>query len=195
MKRFYVVFGLDGSGKTTLIKNYLEKNTDFKYFHFLPTNKNITKDYMFTKNNIKEKKYTRDDSFIENILSFVRIIKSLVITRIFFFKFIKHNFISDRYIYGYYGQPYPLKYFGNKNIAKYVFKISTKPQLCFFIDTPVNICFSRKPELPIEEMEQERKRWLELSKILNAKILDGSKSEENILFQLEHYLNQDPLHS
>ena len=39
---------------------------------------------MFTKNNIKEKKYTRDDSFIENILSFVRIIKSLVITRIFF---------------------------------------------------------------------------------------------------------------
>ena len=82
-----------------------------------------------------------------------------------------------------------------KNIAKFVIKISTRPQLCFFIDTPVEICFSRKPELPIEEMEEERKRWLELSKVINAKILDGSKGEENLLLQLESYINQDLLYS
>ena len=195
MKKFYVVFGLDGSGKTTLIKNYIEKNSNFKYFHFLPTNKNISNDYMLIKNNISEKIFTKENSFVENILSYFRIIKSLLITRIFYFKFLQNNFISDRYIYGYYAQPYPLKYFGNKNIAKFVIKISTRPQLCFFIDTPVEICFSRKPELPIEEMGEERNRWLELSKEINAKILDGSKGEENLLLQLESYINQDLLYS
>ena len=54
MKKFYVVFGLDGSGKTTLIKNYIEKNSNFKYFHFLPTNKNISNDYVIIKNNISK---------------------------------------------------------------------------------------------------------------------------------------------
>lgn len=194
MKKFYVVFGLDGSGKTTLIKNYLEKNSNFKCFHFLPTNKNIINDCVVINNNLNKKDFTKDSSYIENILSYFRIIKSLLITRIFYFKFLQNNFISDRYIYGYYAQPYPLKYFGNKNIAKFIIKISTRPQLCFFIDTPVEVCFSRKPELPIKEMREERKRWFELSKVLNAKILDGSKSEENLLLQLESYINQDLLY-
>lgn len=195
MKKFYVVFGLDGSGKTTLIKNYIEKNSNFKYFHFLPTKKNISNDYMIIKNNINEKIFIKNQSLIEYIFSYLRIIKSLIITRILYFKFLQNNFISDRYIYGYYAQPYPLKYFGNKNIAKFIINISTKPNLCFFIDTPVEICFSRKPELPIKEMGEERKRWLELSKVINAKILDGSKSEENLLLQLESYINQEQLYS
>ena len=189
MKKFYVIFGLDGSGKTTLIKNYIEKNEEFKYFHFLPTRKNITNNNLLFNNDINEKKYTKDLSLKENIFSYIRIIKSLLITKISYFKFIRYNFISDRYIYGYFAQPYPLKYFGSINIAKFVIKIATRPHICFFIDTPVEICFLRKPELPIEEMKEERKRWLELSKVLNAKILDGSKSEENLLLQLESYIN------
>ena len=75
MKKFYVVFGLDGSGKTTLIKNYIEKNSNFKYFHFLPTSKNISNNYMIIKNNISEKIFTKEKSFLENILSYFRIIK------------------------------------------------------------------------------------------------------------------------
>ena len=34
MKKFYVVFGLDGSGKTTLIKNYIEKIQTLNIFIF-----------------------------------------------------------------------------------------------------------------------------------------------------------------
>ena len=55
MKKFYVVFGLDGSGKTTLIKNFLGKNTDFKYFIFYQLIKISLETICLLKTTLKKK--------------------------------------------------------------------------------------------------------------------------------------------
>ena len=189
MDKFYVVFGLDGSGKTTLIKNFIEKNISFDYFHFLPTKKNSSKKQLYTVSKTVKKDYFKKEDLNLKLMSYLRIIKNFLLLKFFFYKFKNCNFISDRYIYGYFAQPYPLKYYGSRLFAEKIINKSRQPNSIFFIDTPVEICYSRKPELPKEEMIKERLLWLELATKTNANILDGRKSELELLNQLESFLN------
>lgn len=189
MNNFITIVGLDGSGKTTLIKNFIKKNPKYKYFHFIPTKSNFMLSFSLENSKtITKKEYLPSSSFIKLSMSYIRILKTFFIVRLFSFRLNNKNIISDRYIYGYFSQPIPLKYFGSQKFAKNIINLVKKPNIFIFLDTSPEICFSRKAELPLSELQSERIRWLELTKIINGKILDGNTNEIDLVSKLENII-------
>jgi thymidylate kinase len=189
LNNFITIVGLDGSGKTTLINNFIKKNPTYEYFHFTPKKSNFSLSFSLENSKtITKKDFLPSSSFNKITMSYVRILKTFFTVHLLSYRLKNKNIISDRYIYGYFAQPIPLKYFGKEKFAKIIINYIKKPYIFIFLDTSPEICFSRKAELPLNELQSERIKWIELTKMMNGNILDGNISETDLVSKLENII-------
>ena len=64
-----------------------------------------------------------------------------------------------------------------------------RPQLVILLDAPPDVLYSRKRELPFEEIARQREAYLELTRNLsNGYVVDASKPLDEVVFRVERLI-------
>ena len=156
--------GVDGSGKTTiikkLIKRFKKKFKAVKYLHLRP--------YFFLTDKrtvIKKPHYKKENT--SKILSFLKIILWLVIYRIFFFiNSYKKNqlIIFDRYAHDLLIDPIRYNFKLSKNLTKFILNLFPEPDAWIILTASDVKIEKRKKELPRHELKKQKKFYLNFSR-------------------------------
>lgn len=158
-----VVFeGIDNSGKTTVSKRLVQLFDGFTWTKE-PTFSTEQADRLNSPECIDEN--YRESLFLESRLG-----------RQDFYK--EHNCFLDRYIWS--GMAYANVYSpGVFPFAKVIYRnynLFKKPDLVFFMDTPVDLCHSREPALSVEELEKRLVGYRSTENLIDSPIVhvDGT---------------------
>jgi thymidylate kinase len=157
------VVGPDGVGKTT-VAGALRSAADTPsfYFHFVPTSDRSAADDPGRSYGMK-----RDDG-ANMFLGWLRLVKSILRAYLGYLRFIRPRLregeliIGDRWIYGYWGQPYTHRYRGPDWVTKLALRITPKPDLVALLTAPPQVIHDRKQELTVEAAAAELERWRRL---------------------------------
>tara|TARA_B110000285_G_C15086468_1_gene596494 strand:+ start:96 stop:692 length:597 start_codon:yes stop_codon:yes gene_type:complete len=174
--------GVDGSGKSTLIKQLnkkLKKNyKKIKNLHLRP--------YFFltdtsTVNTNPHAKQTRS-----KLASLIKIFIWLFMYRIFFLiNLNKKNqlIIFDRYAHDLLIDKIRYRFLLPKKITQFILNLFPKPHLWIFLKAPISLIEKRKKELSNKELKRQMREYINFSKKQkNMIIIDTSKTiEKNIL--------------
>ena len=201
-QKFICFIGIDGSGKTTLAKRIVEtlyKEGQFIYVHSL-INVRILKPFMklgrwlFVKGKSKKDNYQEFSEEKRSRFSKHRILFPLYKFLLFLdytpqvFRKVAipliqgKNLVSDRYVYDTLINMGLNMNYNALRIAHSInafFRFFPRPDITFLIDVPEEVAFSRKDDIPdIEYLRERRHIYLELAKIFQMYILDGTKPLE-----------------
>lgn len=185
---FYVFIGLDGAGKSSAINEllYLYKNS--KSFHFIPKTENNKKsNKVIIKKNLKV-----PSNKLVIIFSFFRIIKNLIKCWIFIplDSFRLNYLFGDRYIYGYFTEPIPLKFYLSKRFSLNLISLFPKPNKIFYIEINEEQSKLRKNELNMDQMKVVRSNIENLSKELKnvVKINAEDKNINEVINEIARHI-------
>ena len=180
--RKYVFLGIDGSGKTSIIKKVaerlIEKKLNVVVFHLLPRKvKNIPE----LKPHLKK---SRSKTF-----SFIKIIYFLVRFYIYEFLFFYSNkiILFDRHPIDLLADPVRYRFNLKKSTTKFILKLFPKITKIIFIDTEPKQAFYRKRESNISYLSKINKNYLLLCnhypilKIKNTSLDDTVKKVLKII--------------
>ncbi|MFC1621990.1 hypothetical protein ACFL13_01205 [Patescibacteria group bacterium] len=204
-----IVFsGVDGSGKTTLAHNLVNRlkkeKTHAKYVYmgnyFILTG--IVKFIHYVYRHIKKTPVVRGNpllgtkekpmlskcwlffSILENLLVYMKL-KILSILGIVV--------ISDRYFYD---RLLGLEYHGysSKLLSQMYLKMTPRPTHLFMIDVDEEVSLQRevKEKHPLEFYKCLRQKYMKLATLLNAKVLDGNMSKEIMLEKVMTEIKNKP---
>lgn len=165
-KALVVFEGIDNSGKTTVSKKLVQLFDGFTWTKE-PTFSTEQADRLNSPECTDEN--YRESLFLESRLG-----------RQDFYK--EHNCFLDRYIWS--GMAYANVYSpGVFPFAKVIYRnynLFKKPDLVFFMDTPVDLCQFREPSLSIDELEKRLSGYQETEHLVDYPIVhvDGTMSVE-----------------
>jgi len=187
-KNFYVFVGLDGSGKSSTIDELLKIYADSRSFHFIPKFNNVT-----NTNDIKSKKNLKTpSSHLIRILSIFRVIKNLLISWFFipFNSFKSKYLFGDRYVYGYYTEPIPLKFYLGKKLSLKLISLFPKPHKIFYLEINEEMSKHRKDELNMTQIQTVRENIENLSTKMNniVKIDAEYKNINELVDEIRRYI-------
>lgn len=213
--KFVCFFGIDGSGKTTLInesiKRLNQKGVKFNYvwgshqLYFLRPIIVLGKRILF-RNSSSSKDYNRYVSSINKIgkssflsLCYQGAIFIEYLVQIFFKisipLLIGKNIISDRYIYDTVVNMkvnLGLEESTLNKIIKVLLKIIPAPDLIFFVDVPEELAFARKTDTPsIEYLRIRRILFKKIAESYHAIFIDGTKSIEELYSLIEESIQSN----
>ena len=174
--------GVDGSGKSTLIKilkkklnkNYKKiKKLHLRPYLFLTDNRTVIK-------NPHAKKKPRSQ-----LISFFMISMWLIIYRIFFLINLKKKnqlIIFDRYADDLLIDQTRYRFYLRKKFTEFIIDLFPQPDLWIFVNAPIKLIEKRKKELPTLELKKQIKKYKSLSKKKNSILLinTSDKIEKNI---------------
>src|SRR5215217_3315128 len=85
--------------------------------------------------------------------------------------------------------PRRYRYGGPAWVARAVGWFIPRPQLVILLDAPPDVLYSRKRELPFEEIARQREAYLELTrKLSNGYVVDASKPLDEVVFRVERLI-------
>lgn len=206
-KKIAYLIGIDGAGKTTLAHNIVNKLncdnvTHFAYvyarhFPFLVAPlKLFARKTLFRKSSqsldydvYKMKKKSVVDKFklFSYLYSFLWTIDYLLITylRILPTYFKNKNIIIDRYYLDFIVNLSDSMNLSNEEmlkLAKFITKLFPKPSLFLFIDTPCEIAFQRKNDIPsIDYLQIRRSKYMALANYFQFFVFDGQKTQDELV--------------
>lgn len=218
MKKFKLIniIGIDGAGKTTLAKSLTDdlkitdKSVHYRYCQYFA--KILYPIKLFAKLSIMRKadefgdynRYNRTKKatsnrfpLLANIYAFTWLIDYIFQV---FFKvtvpvFFGQKLIIDRYIFDI---AVNLSITTNNEIVyavkliRFFLIFAPKPDLTVFIDLAEEIALSRKDDIQdIEYLRERRKRYLSLAKAYGFIVIDGAKSQEQVLYDAKRILGID----
>jgi thymidylate kinase len=175
--------GVDGSGKSTLIKKL---------------NKQLKKSYKIIKNlHLRPYFFLTDTSTVNSnphnqkparsqIMSLIKILIWLFIYRIFFIINLnkqKKLIIFDRYAHDLLIDKIRYRFNLPKKLTQFILNLFPKPHLWIVLKAPIKLIEKRKKELPISELKRQMREYINFSKKQkNTLIIDTSnKIKNNIL--------------
>jgi len=187
-KNFYVFVGLDGSGKSSTIEELLKIYTNSRSFHFIPKLNNVSNNY-----DIKSKKNLKaPSSYLLRILSILRVIKNLFISwfLIPLNSFRSKYLFGDRYVYGYYTEPIPLKFYLGNMLSLVLISLFPKPHKIFYLEINEELSKYRKDELNISQIQTVRDNIEYLSTKMNniIKIDAEHKNINELVDEIRTYI-------
>ena len=159
--------GVDGSGKTTLIKQLnkqLKRNyKNIKNLHLRP--------YLFlTDTSTVNKKPHDKKKLSSHSVSLVRILIWLFMYHIFFFINLKKKnqlIIFDRYAHDLLVDNIRYRFNLPKKITQFILKLFPKPHLWIILKAPIKLIEKRKKELPNKELKRQMNEYIFFSKKKN----------------------------
>lgn len=97
--------------------------------------------------------------------------------------------IFDRYYYDYYADIYRYHYSFSKRVPRLFSFMIPSPDLVFVLDAPAEVLFNRKKELEIDEIERQRKSFLDFSKKRkNTFVINVDRSIDDIVKEITSYI-------
>jgi len=95
----------------------------------------------------------------------------------------------DRHFVDLWVDPRRYRYGGPMGLARFVGRLVPKPDLFIVLDLPAEVAHARKPEVPLEEARRLRERYLALARSLpNAHVVDASRPLEDVVAEVEEIL-------
>jgi thymidylate kinase len=158
------VIGVDGSGKSSLIK---ELNKILKKSYITIKNLHLRPYLFLTDKRTVINKPHNQKRLLTRIESFMMIIIWLIIYRIFFFiNLHKKNqlIIFDRYANDLLVDNIRYQYNLSKKVTQLILNLFPEPNLWILLKAPVQIIQKRKKELPTKELKRQMKEYLNFSK-------------------------------
>ena len=185
LNKINIVFvGLDGSGKSTSIKNFRNKieilNPKIQYMGWKEFKNPIIKFYRNIKYSKREGDYNlaeSDDIELKSILKILVYYSELYLRYILNFLNLKTKIIIyDRYFYDWLINV-------ESNLVRNFFKfITPRSHIIFFLTAPIEIMHKRKKEISIKNLEILNKKYLSLlSTFKNVYIIDTNNNEEEVV--------------
>jgi thymidylate kinase len=174
--------GVDGSGKSTLIKGIKKKlkkkYQSIKYIHLRP--------YLFLTDKSTINKNPHNQKKIKSQFeSFLKILFWLFMYKIFFFiKFKKKNqlIIFDRYAHDLLVDKKRYRFNLTKKLTKYILSFFPTPNLWIILTAPINKIEKRKKELSTSELKRQVKSYINFAKSKkNSLIVNTGKNIQSCI--------------
>ncbi len=183
--------GVDGSGKSTLIKLLRKKLKNkfrkIKYIHLRPYL--ILLDKSTVKSNPHNSKTTWP-----MLLNFFRILYWLIIYRFFFYLFAynsKQLIIFDRYAHDLMIDRTRYKFNLPNRITKFILNLFPNPNLWIVLNAPIKVLEKRKKELPTKELKKQIKIYLNFAKQRkNSIVVNTNNSVQSCLSLIIKKINR-----
>ena len=183
--------GVDGSGKSTLIKLLRKKLKNkfrkIKYIHLRPYL--ILLDKSTVQANPHKSKKTWPI-----LLNFFRILYWLIIYRFFFYLFGNNSnqlIIFDRYAHDLMIDPIRYKFNLPINIAKFILDLFPNPNLWIVVNAPIKVLEKRKKELPTKELKRQIRTYLNFAKQRkNSIVVNTNNSVQSCLSLIIKKINR-----
>jgi thymidylate kinase len=179
--RFVVIVGPDGVGKTTIARQVLTAHRGpTAYFHFRPPVQRPMDPLPPEWSAPPPSKGSKDGSVI---LGWVRLARNFAwfwiayLTRVLPATHRGALVIGDRWAYGYFAQPYALKYYGPPWLARVALRTMPQPDVVVNLTAPSHVIHDRKPELAPEEIKSELSVWLH-TPARNLRTIDASAATD-----------------
>src|SRR5210317_59676 len=174
--------GVDGSGKSTLIKLLTKKLKNkfrkIKYIHLRPYL--ILLDKSVVKSNPHNSNVTWPILF-----NFVRILYWLIIYRFYFYLFANNSrqlIIFDRYAHDLMIDPIRYKFNLPNRITKFILNLFPNPTHWIVLNAPIKVLEKRKKELPTRELKKQIRSYLNFAKKRkNSIVVNTSNSIQSSL--------------
>ncbi|MGI8771307.1 MAG: hypothetical protein ACR2JE_07710 [Acidobacteriaceae bacterium] len=95
-----------------------------------------------------------------------------------------HLVISDRYFYDMLIDSKRIRYGGPRWLLRLIGKIIPKPELTLLLNAPPEVLWSRKQEVPFEEVVRQQKAYLELAgRLKSVVVIDAAQPLETVIRQ------------
>lgn len=92
--------------------------------------------------------------------------------------------IFDRYFYDILVDPKRVRYGGPKWLLNFLARLVPKPDLVLFLNASPKVLWSRKQEVPYEEVERQQWKYLDMArKMENAVVIDAAQSRGKVLLE------------
>jgi len=177
--------GVDGSGKSTLIKE-IKKKFKIKYLHLRPyfflTDKRII---------IKNPHAPKQTQLV--ITSFFRLLSWLFIYKFFFYLNSgnkKELIVFDRYVHDILIDPIRYNFNLSKKITKKILSYFPQPDLWIILNTKPYIAYKRKKEISMNETIRQSKEYLKFAKNKkNSIVIDTSRNLKKSISILTKTIN------
>jgi len=182
--------GVDGTGKTTLIKKLSKKLSNkykkIKYLHLRP--------YLFLLDksliNSNPHKHKQPHSMF---VSLIKILIWLFIYKFFFFINLKKKnqlIIFDRYVHDLLIDKIRYRFNLNNSLTKYILNLFPEPHLWLFLKAPIEIIEKRKKELSTRELKKQMKAYMSFAKTKkNSLLIDTNKNTAENLSLITKKIN------
>ena len=156
--------GVDGSGKSTLIKLLRKKLKNkfkkIKYVHLRPYL------ILLDKSTVQANPHKTKKTW-PILLNFIRILYWLIIYRLFFYLFAnkpRQLIIFDRYADDLMIDPIRYKFNLPNRITKFILNFFPNPSLWIVLNAPIKVLEKRKKELPTRELKKQIRSYLNFAK-------------------------------
>ncbi len=188
---FVVVVGPDGVGKTTLATSLMRAwDGPVSYFHFLPTSENsmISDPGVVHETQVPQPKPSRNGN---PVMGVARILRNVIRSWFAYWKHIRPRVrrgaivVGDRWVYGYVGQPYSLRFYGPSWLAKVGVRFAPKPDLLIRLSAGPELIAHRKAELSISEIRTEIGLWKTLDFLPQLDLDTGAEPDRLALQAVE----------
>ena len=168
--------GVDGSGKSTLIKQIKKKfknKIKIKYLHLRPYIFLTDKRTVIKNPHIKKKK-------VSKLFSFSKLLIWLAIYNLFFFYNLKKKnqiIIFDRYVDDILIDPARYRFNLSTNIIKKIIKFFPNPNLWIILKVKPSVAYNRKKEISLKETKRQCIKYLKFAKIKkNSIVINTNKN-------------------
>lgn len=168
--------GVDGSGKSTLIKLIKKKfknKIKIKYLHLRPYIFLTDKRTVIKEPHIQKKKASK-------LFSFSKLLIWLVIYRLFFFYNLKKKnqiIIFDRYVHDILIDPVRYRFNLSRNIIKKLIKFFPNPNLWIILKVNPSVAYNRKKEISLKETKKQCIKYLKFAKTKkNSIVINTNKN-------------------
>lgn len=190
MKKIKIItfLGVDGSGKSTLIKElrkyYKTNKIKNKYIHLIPR---------LINKKTKPVKNPHSKEFRSELASFLKLLYWIFLFKIFIVKILLENknfiYIFDRYPHDLLIDPKRYRFRLNPNITEFMLNFMPKPSHCIVLCGPPKLLWRRKKEIDYKSLKSINKKYKKFAKKNNFFLLQTNKNKKSLLSNLVKYLN------
>jgi hypothetical protein len=175
---FVVIVGPDGIGKTTVARALVERfQGPTAYFHFTPPIGHA----LDTRPPDDEVHFPRrTEPRGSYVLGCLRLGRSVVRAWIGHACRVRPALdkgtlvVADRWLYGYVGDPLPLRFFGPRRLGELALRMLPAPDLVVVLWSDARRVYERKQEMSLAEIERGLESWAELP-VARKRLFDASE--------------------